>query len=323
MAHQLEINRQTGKAKMFHRGSQPWHGLSTELPDNYLYDIDQAIVFGGLDWEVELRSVYLDDGRIMDKYCKAVVRKSDNKILSSCGPNWRPLQNRNAFNWFKPFLDAKLATLHTAGSLEGGRRVWVLAKIGETAQLSQSVNIEKYILLSNAHMQGYSIRAGFTPVNVVCANTLRMAHDSDASAMIRVRHTADAEDNLNNIRDVMNLTNQQFEATFKQYQLLINKHVSQTDVVKYVKQVFKVNEEDQISTRMENMMKRVLQLIYQGKGNTEPDVKNTLWSCYMGVTEYLTWEKGRNADTRLTSNWFGENDRMNQRALEICFDMAG
>jgi hypothetical protein len=80
--------------------------------------------------------------------------------------------------------------------------------------------VEKYLLLSHGHDGSLAVRVGFTPVRVVCANTLSMAHGSDASKLIRVRHSKSLHENLANIREVMNLANAEFEATAEQYRLL-------------------------------------------------------------------------------------------------------
>ena len=135
--------------------------------------------------------------------------------------------------WFQPFLDAKEAALHTAGSLRNGSRIWVLAKLNrDPLVIAQGDEVEKFILLSHGHDGSLAVRVGFTPVRVVCQNTLAMAHGSDASKLIRVKHTKDVHENLANIREVMDLANAEFEATAEQYRLLARKSINQADLRK-------------------------------------------------------------------------------------------
>jgi hypothetical protein len=82
------------------------------------------------------------------------------------------LQNKDAFAWFQPFLDAREAALHTAGSLRQGSRIWVLAKLNrDPLVIAEGDEVEKFLLLSHGHDGSLAVRCGFTPVRVVCANT--------------------------------------------------------------------------------------------------------------------------------------------------------
>ena len=206
---------------------------------------------------------------------RAVRRTSDSKVLGVVGPRYAPLQNQDAFDWFQPFLDAKEAALHTAGSLRGGSRIWVLAKLNrDPLVIAQGDEVEKFILLSHGHDGSLAVRAGFTPIRVVCQNTLSMAHGSDASKLIRVKHTKDVLENLANIREVMDLANAEFEATAEQYRLLARKSINQADLRKYVKRVLKVEDEEG-STRSKNIMEEIVGLAEAGRGNDLPSVRGT------------------------------------------------
>src|SRR5262245_39622474 len=119
MAHEIE--------SMAYFGDLPWHGLGTALEKADLYDWQRACIKSGLDWEAELVPLTTDDGIKVTH--RAVRRLTDRKVLGVVGPKYHVLQNRNAFRWFQPFLDAKEAALHTAGSLREGSRIWVLAKL--------------------------------------------------------------------------------------------------------------------------------------------------------------------------------------------------
>src|SRR5262249_44118694 len=144
--------------------------------------------------------------------------------------------------------------------------------------------VEKFILLSHGHDGSLAVRCGFSPVRVVCANTLAMAHGSDASRLIRVKHTRDIHENLANVREVMDLANQEFEATAEQYRRLARKSVNQADVRKYVKRVLKIESEEDISARSKNLIEEIVGLAETGRGNDLPSIRGTYWSAYNGVS---------------------------------------
>ncbi len=276
MAHEIET--------MAYFGERPWHRLGTALDDADLYDWPSASKKAGLDWTVELVPLLTADTQAKVAH-RAVRRTSDSRILGVVGPRYAPLQNKDAFAWFQPFLDAKEAALHSAGSLRAGSRVWVLAKLNrDPLVIAEGDLVEKYILLTHGHDGSLAVRAGFTPVRCVCANTLAMAHGSDASKLIRLRHTKDVLENLANIREVMSAANAEFEATAAQYRLLARKTINQADLRKYVRRVLKVEDEKDISPRLQNIVQEIVRLSEAGRGNNLPSIRGTYWSAYNGVS---------------------------------------
>jgi phage/plasmid-like protein (TIGR03299 family) len=315
MAHEVET--------MAYFGELPWHRLGTALADADLYDWPSASRKSGLDWEVELVPLVTADTQAQVDH-RAVRRTSDARVLGVVGPRYAPLQNRDAFGWFQPFLDAREAALHTAGSLRSGSRIWVLAKLNrDPLVIAEGDTIEKFLLLSHGHDGSLAVRCGFTPVRVVCANTLAMAHGCDTSKLIRLKHTKDVLENLANVREIMNLANAEFEATAEQYRRLARKSINQADLRRYVKKVFKVEDDRDTGTRMANIMEEVMALAEAGRGNNLPSIRGTYWSAYNGVSEWLTYSRGRSEDNRLNSLWFGDSANTNRHALEVALDMAG
>jgi phage/plasmid-like protein (TIGR03299 family) len=235
MAHELELIN--GEAQMFYRGEAPWHKLGRFIEPDEALTTEDAIVAAGLDWNVSTRPLYLDDGTQAPS--NAVVRDDTNGILGVVSQKYQPLQNREAFKFFDPFIESGEAMFETAGSLKDGKRIWVLAKINkDPLEIARGDVVDKYILLSNGHDGLVSVRAGFTPIRVVCQNTLSMATSNDASQLIRLKHTKNLQENLDKVAEIMNVANASFEATAEQYRFLANRTVSQADLERYVKLVF-------------------------------------------------------------------------------------
>jgi phage/plasmid-like protein (TIGR03299 family) len=311
-----EIETMTNFAKT------PWHRLGTPLLDEDIYDWEKTCRKAGLDWGAELVPLVTADTQARVEQ-KAVRRKSDGRILGVVGPRFCILQNRDAFRWFQPFLDAREAALHTAGSLRGGSRIWVLAKLNRAPLLvAPGDEVEKYLLLSHGHDGSLAVRVGFTPIRVVCANTLAMSHSSDASRLIRVKHSRSLHENLANIREIMNLANSEFEATAEQYRRLARKSINHDDLRRYVRKVFMVEDAEVASTRLQNIMAEITRLAEVGRGNDLPSVRGTLWTAYNGVAEWLAYQRGNSNGNRLNSLWFGDSAVLNQAALTAALEMA-
>lgn len=307
--------------QMMFVGQTPWHGLGNKLDE--APSISEAIVAAGLDWEVGLKDLQTIDGIPVSH--RATYRKSDDSILGVVGPRYTPLQNKDAFDWFQPFLDAGECALHTAGSLHSGQKVWVLAQLNrDNSEIVRGDEVSKFILLSNSHDGTTAIRVGYTPIRVVCANTMAMAHSKGSgSQLIRIRHTRSSQKNLEQVRDIMDNINMQFEATAEQFRFLASKNFNQSDIRRYVKVMLGVEGtvDDDIKTRTRNIMDEILNLV-EGPKQSATGVRGTWWAAYNGYNEYLNYNKGRTTDNRLDSLWFGLNANDNIKALNTAMEFA-
>ena len=313
MAHLVE--------SMMYVGKTPWHGLGTPIPEDKQISVREAIVEAKLDWQVELRPLYTEKAGggaksgILDHY--AVCRTSDNAFLGLVGPDYVPLQNEEALEWFQPFLDSDSATLETAGSLNGGKQVWALAKIGDNKMdVGKEDPVAHYILLSNAHDGSIAVRVGFTPIRVVCNNTLTLAHYSKASQLLRVRHTSGLHYNLELIREIMNVAGREFSATVAQYRRLQKRGIDSSGLERYVRIVFSLPEDK----GGKELIPNIIYLLENGRGSKEAG--RTYWGAYNAVTEYLNYFRGRTQDNTLSSLWFGESTRISRQALTTALKMA-
>jgi phage/plasmid-like protein (TIGR03299 family) len=285
--------------------------------------IEDAIVAAGLDWEVGLKDLFTGEGTPVP--ARATYRKSDDSILGVVGPRYTPLQNKDAFDWFQPFLDANECSIHTAGSLHSGQKVWVLAQLNrDSSEIVPGDEVGKFILLSNSHDGTTAIRVGYTPIRVVCANTMAMAHSKGSgSQLIRIRHTRSSQKNLEQVRDIMDNINVQFEATAEQFRFLASKNFNQADIRRYVKTMLGIEGtvDEDIKTRTRNILDEILTLV-EGPKQSATGVRGTWWAAYNGYNEYLNYNKGRTEDNRLDSLWFGQNANDNVKALTTAMEFA-
>lgn len=325
MAHEIEIR--DGKASMMYVGETPWHGLGVPLVDPPT--VEEGIRLAGLDWSVETRPLFLGDGREVE--AQATVRTVDNKVLGVVGPDYTVLQNSKAFAFFQPFVEQGLVSLETAGSLRGGSRIWVLGRIkADPADIVAGDPVRAYILLWNSHDGTLACGTGFSAIRTVCANTLAQAMRDEASRLIRLKHTSNIEQALEAVRNAMDVSSRQFQASVEQYRDLARKGCNASDLEKYVKLVFapkakskataivvEAGDEAEEDTTCKRILPRIVNLFENGKGSNIPGVKGTYWGAYNAVTEYLGYERGTDADRRLDNLWFGQGANLSKKALEV------
>lgn len=321
MAHQLVgINRSTGEAPMFYVGDVPWHRLGKRFEEAPTTEV--ALKAAGLDWQVGMRPLFNELGRQSSH--RETFRQDTGSVLGVVGPRYHPLQNDKAFGIFDPLVQDGSICYETAGSLQAGKKVWILAKAaGGDIEIAKGDAIQRYLLLSNSHDGTMAIRMGFTPIRVVCSNTLSAAIGAEDSALIRVRHHAGAVNALENLRDIMDVANATFEATAEQYRRLAQCQVNAADIRRYVKVVFGLTEVDADSTaKVNEMIGQIIPLFEKGRGNDIASIKGSAWALYNATTEYLQYvKKARTDESRLTSLWFGDSAVLNRRALANAVDL--
>lgn len=319
MAHELEIGAD-GKAKAFFVGQPAWHGLGTLL--EHPPTVEEAIKLAGLDWEVELAKLTLPDGQEVSH--KATVRSTDRRLLGVVGPAYVPLQNKDAFGWFQPLVDGKLADLEAAGSLFEGRKIWILAKVkGGDLDVLPGDQISQYLLLAHAHDGSLAIRVGFTTIRVVCNNTLTaaVADGGQGSKLLKVRHTSGAVVALDEIRRVLDLANAGFKHLGEGLQFLTRAKCDDDRLARYVREVFNPGSADD-AEGSKRLVGQIAPLFEGGRGMNLPGVRGTMWAAYNALTEFLTHERGKSQDNRVDSQWFGDSAKLLDRALQVAINFA-
>ena len=187
----------TAVQQLMRRNSLPF---CTDLSD--CKTIEEGIEKAGLNFQVSLRPLYTDNGLNIGK-C-ATVREDKQTVLGIVSPKYNILQNIEAFKFFDEYLENGLATLETAGTLKGGVKTFILAKItGEDMYVTPEDRIEKYILLSNSHDGSSVVRIGFTPIRVTCCNMLSRVHQDTQSQFMRIYHKSNVGNVLTEIKATM------------------------------------------------------------------------------------------------------------------------
>ena len=309
MAHMIMQNDQ-----MVYAGETPWHGLGKRLPGDAMTSED-ALHLAGLDWEVQLFPVQV--GGLISGEHFAVCKMHDDapeKILGTVGGYYTPLQNREAFKWFDSIVGEGQAIYHTAGSLFNQKTIWMLAKLPDSIILPGDDRIDNFLLLTNNHTGKAPVMVTFTPVRVVCYNTLSAALKG-SSDLITIRHTLSLEKGMQTAKELLGLSKKVTEETAEVYDIMSGRILSSKDVDAYFKYVVP-NE----TTRSNNIRKEMIEKFEHGVGAELISAAGTLWGAYNAVTEYISWDRGQDR-TRLESSWFGSGADLRQKAWDGAKEM--
>lgn len=325
MAHNLATTN--GKAAMMYVGEVPWHRLGTKLDQPAT--AREAIEAAGLNYLVELKPLRTADGHDVPMR-KATVRADTNEVLGVVGNGYVPVQNFQAFG----FLDAVVADgglrYHTCGALGRGERVWLLAKLPGHIRVKDSADIvDKFLLLSNSHDGSAALRVYFTPVRVVCQNTLALAERRSRGQGVSILHKGDLEAKIREAQQVLGFAARFYDDAAEQINRLASHYPTAAQVSAYFRELYPDPEEGKDNTRAANVRQELERLFVEGIGHDEPAIKSSTWAAFNAVTEFVDHVRpGRGANDadrasrRLDSIWFGSGARLKQQAWNLALAMA-
>ena len=211
MAPNIHFNEQTNQHSFFSVNEKAWHGLGkvvTDYPNS-----QEALEYAGLDFRVERRTMFTSKRtlvpgteRLLIPDCFATVRLDTEQVLGVVGNQYEVVQNRDAFSFFDAIVKGEGILYETGGALGKGERIFITAKLPSYIKVGREDLIEQYLFLTTTHAGSGAITAAFTPVRIVCNNTLNAAL-KNMSNCIRIRHTNNAKQKLEQAHQVMGITN--------------------------------------------------------------------------------------------------------------------
>ena len=277
---------------MMYHGKRPWHTLGKPL--DHPATAKDGLTDAGLDWSVRLTLCYAE-GNLLIAGKRAVVRTDRQLALGVVGTRYRPIQNVDAFGFFDAIVGEGKAIYETAGSLNDGRRIWMLARVPGDIWVADEDNVKKYLLLCNSHDGGSPLRALFTPIRVVCENTLRSALAGNSSKGISIRHVGDVMTRVQEAQRVLGISLKYFDDFEDQARALVGKSVKKAMLKSYFAEVLpdpKGSEKDpRKAGRARQTRKELLHLFEYGKGNNLKSVRGTLWAAVNSVAEFVDHER--------------------------------
>ena len=316
MAHEVET--------MAYAGELPWHGLGVEVSNDLTPQ--QMMKKAGVDWKVhEVESFVEFNGENIPTGQKSVIRETDGKILTNVGKDWHPCQNETAFEFFQEYVAAGDMEMHTAGSLKDGQYVWALAKVKDSFDLFGGDQVDSYMLFSNPHVYGKSIDVRFTPIRVVCNNTLTFALNTigkNEQRAIKVGHRSAF--NSEQVKDQMGIAHEKFAKYKEMAEFLGSKKFSVENMLNYYNTVFPLtsgsNEGNVEYNTMSTQAKNCVDSLHTQPG--AEFAEGTWWQVFNGATFVTDHIHGRTADNRLHSQWYGQNQLRKIKAAEKAVEFA-
>lgn len=321
MAHELEVV--DGNASMAYVGETPWHGLGKRVPADV--SPEQMLDAAGLNWEVEKVPMFYntESGPVLTK-SRALIRSSDKKLLTVINDSWNPVQNREAFEFFNDFVSAGDMEMHTAGSLRDGKMVWAMAQIKDSFELFGGDKVEGFLLFSNPHEFGRSIDIRFTPVRVVCNNTLTLALDEHAKHAVKVNHRSQFDGDA--VKETLGIAKDRLQRYKEQALFLGQKKYKKESIIEYFNRVFPSLSKDEFK-KLELTKAPISRQAEEAMAvlHTQPGARfaeGSWWQAFNTVTYMADHKLGRSQDSRLSSSWYGLNRAKKEKALELAIDYA-
>ena len=305
---------------MMYYGAKPWHKLGTEVKE--VQTSEQAIMAAGLNWGVtKVPLVRSDNSAPVDYF--ATVRADTNDTLGIVGNVYEPLQNKSAFSFFDAIVGEKAAMYHTAGALGKGEAVWMLAKLpGYIRVIGDDVS-EKYLLLTNRHDGRGAVQVMFTPIRVVCQNTLNIAL-AGIEKRFKAKHTGNLGNKVRNIQDYLGIIDAKscmFEEAARKLAAVQVCREAWGDYVKNSGLLPAQEVGERPSTRAYNIMEDVSRLFEHGKGQDMPGANKTAWGAFNAVVEYVDYQRSTKDGKRAESLLFGSGANIKQRAWDNAIAM--
>ncbi len=343
MAHNLNFKR-NGVAAFATKQEPAWHGLGTIVE---AMTSKEALELGGLDFLVEKRPLYVHSSDLLTfdqalnmetvtrikeidtdkpnaKYKQALivprqyatVRCDNNLPLGIVGEKYHVIQNYEAFEFIDSIIGEGVADYETVGALGNGETVFITCKLKDELIINKDL-IDKYLLITMSHDGSSSITVMFTPVRVVCNNTLTLALQGNINK-VTIRHTAKAKDRLEQAKKVLGVVDQQTLAYKEAFGSMLHREISDTTAKLIIKSSLNlpIDERGNLSTKGQNTLD--LANLYYHEGIGQADIVGTAWGVFNGITGYLqNGKEYSNSETKFKNTFLGSSVEVRNTAFKL------
>lgn len=345
MAHEL-TTRANGRTEMAFVGETPWHGLGQRVTEGAT--IEQWAHEAGMDWTADQTPVlYQTPAGILSSDDRKVLYRSDTGAqLGVVGDTYKPVQPRAVLEFFRDLTEAGEWSIHTAGTLQGGRKLWALARNHTEGEVKPGDKVRGNLLLTTSLDGSMKTIAAMTAIRVVCANTLRLALADTAGQQISVSHRSTFDPAA--IKSALGVARESFHGFMEQARMMAETGIGQNEAREVLRAIFgqpikridaepvKISGgsvdgsdfaqllarpaalESEAKQREQRSVPKVLELFNgRARGADHESSQGTRWGLFNAITEHVDHELGRTDDTRLTSAWFGRGHDFKSQALEL------
>jgi phage/plasmid-like protein (TIGR03299 family) len=335
MAHNLHFNAERNQYSFFSVQEKAWHGLGT-IVEHYP-NSEMALKYAGLDFTVEKRpNIHrLDEGKEVESRDSFFTYRTDTgDILGSrLGKDYEVVQNTDAFAFFDSIVGGDGIQYETAGALGKGERIFITAKLPGYIVVDRDDLVEKYLFLTTSHDGTGAITAAFTPVRIVCNNTLNMAL-RDCTSRITIRHTRDARLRLETAHQVMGIANKlshQLEYIFNHWSKV---RIEDAQIRNLIRMALAPSKEtlagqhpdtaQELSTYLQRICDTVYDYAESSPTQQTRAAKGTVFGAYNAITGYFQNVRNyRNPEDKMNSIFYGGlAEQRSKEAFKLCSQFA-
>ena len=319
MPHEIETMAYTNEV--------PWHGLGQHVES--APTVDEMIKLAKLDWQVEkwpliaIQPEGVGDASVDFDRNHALVRNTDHAVMGICGPQYTPIQNHQAFEFFDEFVRAGDATMETAGSIKGGKYVWGLANLNSSFQVTSGDEVKGYLLAMIPHVPGNSLIFKFTSVRVVCNNTLSLSLKLRGLEH-RISHRYEwSEEACENAKDALGIARNKMSDFEKNAKVLQSLNLTRDEAVRVLAPTYQGSTDvKDIVTKFEKVanrpMKRLMDVYEKAPGATPGNG----WGILNAVTYFSDHLASNTADNRWESATIGRTSKRKVEVLQRLLEMS-
>lgn len=336
MSHNLNITADGTAAMAYNiQNGMPWHSLGQSCEG--AMTSEEALQLARLDYRVsKIPLVGTYQGGSKDSEIiqvseaikqMGIIREDTKAVLGIVGSKYTPIQNVESFAFFDDIVGAKEAMFETAGAIDRGQNVWIMAKLPEKIIVKRSGQEDDvsqcYVLLYNSHDGSSKVRIRFTPVRVVCQNTLTMALQGKCRE-VGIRHTKNAEAKMKEAHKILGIVKNEIKLAANNFQILADKRINSGELRAYLEQLYPLKKgeeggEEESNTRRDNICNEITKLFESGKGNSG----ETAWDLYNGTVEFIDhFRTVKNQANKWENATFGSGLNIKNKAFELAMALA-
>jgi len=305
----------------------PWWDMGYKVSD-HLMTSAEILREALLDWTVEQHPVYIhrvnEDHQVVHQQVDgqvANIRSDDHSILGIVSEKYKVVNNYEAFDFVDSLHMDGIIKYESAGSLKGGKFVWMLAKMPQEFEVVAGDKLEQYILFTTAHDGSRAVRVLPTSVRVVCWNTLSLATAKESKGL-SIRHKGNIFDKLDDARKCIMTAQNKFDDFHKRAKKLTEVQFD-IEQLEALTKILIPKEKGKNDTRRAKARASIMKGFTDDPQNID-GVRGTAWAAFNAITQHIDHEssyKGKNteakSEARMDSVLIGANARFKTEALKV------
>jgi phage/plasmid-like protein (TIGR03299 family) len=292
MAHELEVFND-GTAAFFSARLDAWHRLGTVTSGCLsAAEVMQVAYLGGWDVRTEKLRTVESNAKVPAKLATTRLhpKTGQREVLGLVGPRYQVVQNEQACELLDMIAGETGAGFETAGSLRGGREVFVTMRLPDTLTVAGVDPIELYLAMCTSHDGSRAGRVLLTPVRIVCANTQAAAF-ADNKGEYTFRHSGDITAKLADVRQALGLIPTYLDCFGEAAEKMATTALEWPQLQTIAHQLWPLDDDAAEAAYLKQLARdRDLKALFE-QAPTQEAVRGTAWAGYQAITEWLDHEQ--------------------------------